>query len=109
MAQDNIPQAKREGKIIKEHRKAKNLNQEKLAELLDVSDRTVRVWEAGCASPTLVHKRALCDLLGIELEQFGLGPQKDYSLEEADERLKGALSFLDAGSFTSALSLSENL
>ena len=35
------------GKFISEERKKKNYNQKQLAEILNVSDRTISKWECG--------------------------------------------------------------
>jgi DNA-binding transcriptional regulator YiaG len=49
------------GLSIREARNAKNLTQGELADLLNVSTRTVQNWESGMV-PRASHRRALLDL-----------------------------------------------
>jgi transcriptional regulator with XRE-family HTH domain len=57
---------------LKQLRERAGLSQEALARLLDVSSKTVSNWERGIsiASLTVPQMKALCDALGIELNEL---------------------------------------
>ena len=57
-------------KTIAKYRKAKNLTQEALGELVGVSNQAVSKWENGSSSPDITIIPALANALGISLEQF---------------------------------------
>ena len=91
------------GKFIAERRKAKNLTQAQLADLLFVTDRAVSKWECGRSLPDSSIMLDLCKILGItvnelltgeELEMNNYNEQAENNLleltkqkEEADKRL----------------------
>ena len=91
------------GKFIAECRKAKNLTQAQLADLLFVTDRAVSKWECGRSLPDSSIMLDLCKILGItvnelltgeELEMNNYNEQAENNLleltkqkEEADKRL----------------------
>jgi DNA-binding XRE family transcriptional regulator len=56
-----------------------DITQRELAEALDVSETTVRNWEAGRAKPSLsiTQTKKLCKILGLPLDQIpdNFGPQ----------------------------------
>ena len=58
------------GKQIYEHRIAKKLSQEALAELLDVSRQSVSKWETDSAVPDLDKLIKLCDIFDITLDEL---------------------------------------
>ena len=53
------------GRFIAEKRRAKNLTQEQLAELLNVSNKTVSKWETGKSMPDYSIVESLCRELAI--------------------------------------------
>ena len=53
------------GKIILKIRKEKNLTQKELADLINVSDRTISKWENGQSVPDLICIKNICKSLGI--------------------------------------------
>ena len=55
---------------ISKYRKAKNLSQEALGELVGVTNQAVSKWENGTSSPDISIIPALAEALGISLEQF---------------------------------------
>ena len=91
------------GKFIADKRKAKNLTQLQLAERLYVTDRAVSKWECGRSLPDSSIMLALCEELGISVNELLSGEEldmKDYNKqveenllniikqkEEADKRL----------------------
>lgn len=58
------------GKFISEQRKAKELTQVKLAELLNVSEKTISKWECGNGFPDTSLILPLCEALGITANEL---------------------------------------
>lgn len=58
------------GKNIHALRSAKNLSQENLADLLDVSRQSVSKWETDAAVPDLDKLIKMCDVFGVTLDQL---------------------------------------
>ena len=63
---------KKIGKFISERRKHKNLTQQELANLLNISDRAVSKWERGINLPDASLMLELCNILDIIQEQTTL-------------------------------------
>ena len=55
---------------IKQHRKAKGLTQANLAELLDMSEMTIRRWEAEKTSPRMDEIKKLAQVLEIPTNEL---------------------------------------
>ena len=58
------------GKFIAECRKQKNLTQMQLAEKLGLTDKAISKWERGMAMPDSSIMLALCDILGISVNEL---------------------------------------
>ena len=58
------------GKFIAQRRKNAKLTQMQLAEKLDITDRAVSKWETGKAMPDSSIMLALCDVLGISVNDL---------------------------------------
>lgn len=58
------------GKFIAERRKAKGLTQVKLAEKLNVSEKTISKWECGNGFPDTTLMLPLCDALEISANEL---------------------------------------
>ena len=58
------------GKFISECRKAKKLTQAELAEKLDITDRAISKWETGKGMPDSGIMLALCNELGISVNEL---------------------------------------
>ena len=58
------------GKFIAECRKKANLTQMQLAEKLGITDKAVSKWERGVAMPDTSIMLALCDILGISVNEL---------------------------------------
>lgn len=54
-------------KIVKERRKVLNITQETLADLAEVSLRTLKQFEAGKGNPTLNSLAKIVEVLGLEI------------------------------------------
>ena len=61
------------GERITELRKAQNLSQGQLAELMDVSRQAVSKWETDQASPDTIRLIKLADVLDTEVEYLATG------------------------------------
>ena len=58
------------GRFIAECRKKANLTQMQLAEKLGITDKAVSKWERGVAMPDTSIMLALCDILGISVNEL---------------------------------------
>ena len=65
------------GRFIAEKRRAKNLTQEQLAELLGVSNKTISKWETGKSMPDYAVVESLCKELNITIAELLTGKEKD--------------------------------
>lgn len=63
--------------VLKERREALGITQAHLAELADVSLRTLKALEVGKANPTLETIAKLIEVLGMELKLEIKAPQHD--------------------------------
>lgn len=64
------------GANIAKYRKEKDLTQDKLAELLYISDKTVSKWETGKSGPDILIISDLADVLGVEVDDLLRGTSK---------------------------------
>ena len=79
------------GKFIARRRKAKNLTQAQLAEMLNISDRAVSKWERGLNLPDSSIMLPLCKILGITADELLNGCERSETAaadtpEKADEK-----------------------
>lgn len=54
-------------------RKEQNMTQRQLADILEISDKTISKWECGKGLPDVQFMIPLCDLLGMLALFLGLG------------------------------------
>jgi len=83
------------GKFIAARRKEKNLTQEGLAELLQISNKSVSKWENGSCLPDASLYEPLCEILDISINELFAGQridEKDYK-KIADENLLQMLKY----------------
>lgn len=81
------------GKFIALNRKKKNLTQKDLADILNVTDKSVSKWERGVCLPNPSLYKELCSTLDITLNDLFAGEkikEEEYK-EKADENLLNAL------------------
>lgn len=64
---------KKIGRLILEQRKAKNMTQKQIADLMNISDKTISKWERGLGCPDISLLPELSQILGISIEQILLG------------------------------------
>ncbi len=74
------------GKFIAERRKVQKITQEKLAEMLDVSDRAVSKWERGICMPSTAVMPELCKILEISVNELFCGERIEMKDEKKAER-----------------------
>jgi transcriptional regulator with XRE-family HTH domain len=58
------------GSIIKKYREKKNMTQQKLADLLNVSDKAVSKWETGKGYPDITLIEPLAKALGLSVVEL---------------------------------------
>ena len=87
------------GKLISELRRAKNLTQGELAELLHVSDKAVSRWETGRGFPDINNLEAIADCLEVTVPEL----LKGELLEEPVSREELANLSNESMSLTKAL------
>ena len=77
------------GTFISFLRKEQNLTQRELAERLGVTDRAVSKWENGRGMPDISLMRALCEQLGISINELLSGERLDPPTyrEKAEENI----------------------
>jgi transcriptional regulator with XRE-family HTH domain/DNA-directed RNA polymerase subunit RPC12/RpoP len=81
------------GRFIAKKRKAKNLTQLQLAERLCVTDRAISKWECGRSLPDSSIMLALCETLGISVNELLTGEElqmENYN-KQAEENLLTAI------------------
>ena len=70
------------GGFLKELRKEKNLTQEQLAEVLNVSGRTVSRWETGSNMPDLSVLVELADYYDVDIREIINGERKSEEMDK---------------------------
>ncbi len=70
------------GSFLKELRKEKNLTQEKLAEQLSVSNRTVSRWETGSNMPDIGMLVGIADFFGVSIPEIINGERKSENMNQ---------------------------
>ncbi|KAI4449255.1 hypothetical protein C823_003784 [Eubacterium plexicaudatum ASF492] len=77
------------GKFIASCRKEKNMTQRQLADILEISDKTISKWECGKGLPEVQFMIPLCNLLGINVNELLSGeksPANEYQ-QKAEENM----------------------
>lgn len=95
------------GERIQKYRRQRNMSQEELAVLLNVSRQTVSKWETGDTVPDVYNAVALAQLFHVTLDGLVLGHQKfggsSYIAELKEKRRKINLKALIVGSTGSVM------
>ena len=73
------------GRFIAERRKIKNLTQEKLGELLDVTDSTISKWERGVNAPDISVLNKLSDILDVSVREILNGCKKEKNSQSEED------------------------
>ena len=96
------------GNRIGSLRKERNMSQEELATIVNVSRQTVSKWETGDSLPDVYNAVALANLFHVSLDSLILGSKTGYTsssymVELKDKRQKINLKAMIVGSFGSTL------
>ena len=83
------------GSNIAKYRKEKKLTQEKMAELLYISDKTISKWETGRSGPDVMIISDVADVLGVEVNDLLNGTSK----HNKDRKSKFILNWIFFGIF----------
>ena len=75
------------GKFIAVCRKQKGLTQMQLAEKLNITDKAISKWERGIAMPDSSIMLALCDILGISVNELLCGEKINMENNPKNEQL----------------------
>lgn len=76
---------KKTGSFLKELRKEKKITQEQLAELFNVSGKTVSRWETGRNMPDLDLLIRLSDYYGVDIREILDGERRDGNMDKTEE------------------------
>ena len=76
------------GAFLRELRKAKKLTQEQLAEILNVTRRTVSRWETGISAPDYDLLIEIADLYQVDLMELLLGERNNGPISEELMKMK---------------------
>lgn len=81
------------GKFIASCRKEKGMTQQQLADILEVSDKTISKWECGRGLPEVQFMIPLCNLLGINVNELLSGEKLsvDEYPQKAEENMMGLI------------------
>lgn len=87
---------KKTGCFLKELRKEKGMTQEQLAEILNVSGRTVSRWETGSNMPDLDLLIEIADLYDLDIRELIDGERKSEKMNnETKDTLKKVADYAD--------------
>lgn len=81
------------GQFIARKRKEKNLTQRQLADILEISDKTISKWETGNGLPDVSLMMPLCEILTISVNELLSGENlldKEYK-DKAEENMLALL------------------
>ena len=74
------------GRFLKVLRKEKNMTQEQLAEILNVSGRSVSRWETGSNMPDLGVLVELADFYGVDIKEIIDGERKSENMNYEEKK-----------------------
>jgi transcriptional regulator with XRE-family HTH domain len=72
------------GSFISQKRKSLGMTQKELAEMIDVTDKTISKWECGNGLPDIARLKPLCDALNVNVNELLSGENlsdEGYSLK----------------------------
>lgn len=97
------------GERLYELRKEKNISQEALAELLDVSRQSISKWENDKAYPEMTRLLFMSDYFGVSLDYLMRGTQTEENIPNTDLTYKAKNWASVWNSFISNLSASQRI
>ncbi len=82
------------GLLFKGRREEKNITQQELADILNVTDRAISNWEHGRRLPDYSLLARLCDVLSISLEEiFLMGKKKEKDKTQATKEINDMIDY----------------
>lgn len=95
------------GERLYELRKSKNISQEELAELLDVSRQSISKWENDKAYPEMTRLLFMSEYFGVSLDYLMCGKESDESVQDTAASYKAKSMLMIWNSFVSNLSFTQ--
>ncbi len=92
------------GERLYELRKSKNISQEELAELLDVSRQSISKWENDKAYPEMTRLLFMSEYFDVSLDYLMRGTEENENKEEVSVSYKAKNMLMVWNSFVSNLS-----
>ncbi len=92
------------GERLYELRKSKNISQEELAELLDVSRQSISKWENDKAYPEMTRLLFMSDYFGVSLDYLMRGTECDETAQDTTANYNAKSLLMIWNSFVSNLS-----
>ncbi len=83
------------GNFLRELRKEKNLTQEQLAEVFQVTNRTISRWETGSNMPDISLLLEIADYYSLEVSEI-LNGERKAATEEESTKLREVAEYADA-------------
>lgn len=83
---------KKTGSFLKEFRKEKGITQEKFAEKLNVSGRTVSRWETGINLPDISLLVEIADFFDVSIPEIIRGERKSATMENDVKKIAESMS-----------------
>ena len=83
---------KKTGSFLKEFRKEKGITQEKFAEKLNVSGRTVSRWETGINLPDISLLVEIADFFDVSIPEIIRGERKSATMEKDVKKIAESMS-----------------
>ena len=82
------------GKFIAKLRKEKNMTQQELADMLNVTDRAVSHWENGRCLPDISLFKSICEIFNISINELISGEKitKENYKEESDNNILNVIT-----------------
>lgn len=69
------------GKLILKLRKDKHMTQKQLAEMMNISDKTISKWERGLGCPDVTLLHDLSNILGVNVEKILIGDLEQNAVD----------------------------
>ncbi len=80
------------GKLIADCRREKGLTQQQLADMLNLSNKTISKWESGAGSPDISNLTEVAKVLGITVDELLNGERKSEQANDAANENNSAKS-----------------
>lgn len=80
------------GKLIQKLRKEKGLTQQQLAEILNLSNKTISKWESGSGAPDVSNLPILADALDVSVDELLRGELHKTESSQNNHLIKNGVS-----------------